>query len=465
MFSKNVFILFFLIIIFSQISALIIPLYDTKNLFNSSSVIEIIDFFKNNKKYSYVEIGRPSQKFQIIFESTGAINSIKGENPFSDSFYNINISKTIQFYYELNEVKYFYVKDLISFDNSYQNLLMTFLYYNSTINQDKNYGIIGLAYTNDYEEEYNLIFQLKKLNAINKAIFYFNFTNDNQVFLNIGSEPYEIDNSYSQNATFLEIDPILDYEIKQGKYRKYNWNLNFSKIFYFRKLPLQTNIDPYVEISRKKTRKVNFYQALLIPEEELIKGPFEYQEAIEENFFEKLISDNICTKMTFENKYYYFCKKEYKSLIKNTFPSIYFYQTDINYMFELTYDDLFFEKGDYLFFGIYFDRFQIEVFMGAFISEWNFGKIFLRKYCFVFDMENHKLLFYKKKKIEKKKSKSEEKKNVDENKNNKKIYQLGLILVVITIGAFAFIIDRFTRKKYKVNNLLIDFENPQVEKL
>ena len=462
MFSKNVFILFFIIIKLSQNSPLIVPLYSTKNLFNPHSISEILDFFKNNEKYSYIEIGQPSQRFQIIFTSTEGMNNIKGENPNSDSFYDLNISKTKQFDYEPNEFKYLYVKDLISFDNSYKNLLMPFIYYNSTINEDKNYGIAGLAYPMKNEEEYNFILQLEKIKAINKAIFYFNYTDDNQFLLNIGSEPNEIDNTYVKNPIVMEIDPILDYEAKSGKIRQYNWNLNFSRIFYFRKLPFQTDIDPYVEISRMKTRKINFFQALLIPEDDLIKGPFEYEEAIEENFFDKLISDNICTKIMFENKYYYFCKKEYKGLIKNTFPSIYFYQPDINYMFELTYEDLFFEIGDYLFFGIYFDRFQIEVFMGAFISEWSFGKLFLKKYSFAFDLENKKLLFYKKNKMEKTKNKAEDKKNVDENKSNKKIYQLGLILVVVTIGVFAFFIDRFARKRYRVNNLLIDFENPQV---
>ena len=463
MFSKNVFILFFFIIKLSQSSPLIVPLYSTKNIINSYSVLDILDFFKNNRKYSYIEIGQPSQRFQIIFISTDSNNIIKGETPYSDSFYNLNISKTKQFDYEPNELNYFYLKDLISFDTYYKNLLMPFIYYNSTINQEKNYGIVGLAYPMKSEEENNLILQLKKLKAINKAIFYFNYTKDNQVFLNIGSEPYEIDDSYTKNPIIMKIDPILDYEVKTGKIRKYNWNLNISRIFYFRKLPFQTEIDPYVEISRMKTRKINFFQALLVPEDDLIKGPFEYMEAIEENFFDDLISDNICTKISFENKYYYFCKKEYKGLIKNTFPTIYFYQPDINYMFELTYDDLFFEKDNYLFFGIYFDKFQIEVFMGAFISEWTFGKIFLKKYCFAFDLENKKLYFYKKNKIEKTKNKTEDKKNENENKNsNKKIYQLGLILVVITIGVFAFLIDRFARKRYRVNNLLIDFENPQV---
>ena len=49
----------------------------------------------------------------------------------------------------------------------------------------------------------------------------------------------------------------------------------------------------------------------------------------------------------------------------------------------------------------------------------------------------------------------------NENKSSKKIYQLGLILVVITIGVFAFLLDRFARRKYKVNSLLIDYDNPQ----
>ena len=300
MFYKYVFILFFLIIKLSLISPLIIPLYSTKNLFNSNSVLEILDSYRNGMKYSNIEIGRPPQRFQIIFKSTEATNNIKGENPFSDSFYNINNSKTTQFYYETNELNFFYVKDLISFDNLHQNLLTTFLYYNSTINQDKNYGIIGLGYAKQNEEEYNLILQLRKLGAIDKAIFYFNYTYDNQILLNIGLEPYEIDKSFSKNVTIMEVDPvdpILDYEFKHGTSRKYNWNLNFSKIFYFRKIPLQTNIDPYIEISRMKMRKVNYYQALLVPEEELIKGPFEYQEAIDENFFDDLISDNICTQI------------------------------------------------------------------------------------------------------------------------------------------------------------------------
>ena len=459
MFSKNVFIFLLFIIIFQQIYPLIIPLNSIKNVSSANGLLEILDSFKNNIKYSYITIGFPRQRFQIIYTSIESTNNIKGEKCFPDSFYNYNLSTTKQFAYEQNELNYFSVNDFISFDNSHNNYLMNFLYYNSTINKKENCGNIGLGYATQKEEEHNLFFQLKKFNAINKNIFYVNYTNNNEILLNIGLEPFDIDNSYSKNVTTIEIAPIIDYEVKPGKTRKYDWNLNISRIFYFKKIPLQSNVDPYVEISRMKTRKLNFFQALLVPEEDLIKGPFEYQESIDKNFFDDLISDNICKKIKFENKYYYYCNKEHKNLIKNTFPSIYFYQSDINYIFELTYEDLFLEKNDYIFFGIYFDTFLIEVFEGAYISEWNFGKIFLKKYSFAFDLENRKLMFYKKNKFKKEK-KPEEKMNPDENKSsNRKIYQLGLILVVITIGVFAFLLDRFVKKKYRVNNLLIDFDN------
>ena len=461
MFLKNVFILFFYIIKLSQISSLIIPLHSSKNFSNVSSILEILDSYKNNLKYSYIEIGVPPQKFQIIFSSIEGSNTIKGETCFPDSFYDLNKSKTNEFHYEINEKNYFYIDEYISFDKNYHNILMHFIYYNSTITNKENCGNIGFGCTLPNEEEHNLFSQLKKLNVIDKSILYFNYSynNNNDMSLNIGLEPFELDSSFSPNATRIGIDPILDYDKKGGKYRQYNWNLNFSKIFYFRKLPLQTSIDPYVEINRWKTRNIKFFQALLMPEEELIKGPFEYQQLIEENFFDKLIADKICQKVQFQNKNYFCCKKEHKNLIKNTFPSLYFYNDKLNYMFELTYNDLFLEKGEILIFGIYFDLVLIEVYTGAFISEWYFGKLFLKKYTFGFDFGKKELLFYKKTKAQKNKNEDKKKTDNGNTSSGKKILQLGLILVIITIGVFAFLLDRYAKKKHKVNSLLIDFNS------
>ena len=77
----------------------------------------------------------------------------------------------------------------------------------------------------------------------------------------------------------------MSHEKKHIDTRKYKWNLNFSQVFYFKKLPIQSSADPYSEVSRKNTRRVDFFQAMLMPEEALIKGPFEYMERIDENKF------------------------------------------------------------------------------------------------------------------------------------------------------------------------------------
>jgi len=465
MFSKNAFILFFIFIKLSNISSLIIPLLSSKNLSDANGILEILDYFKNSIKYSYISIGLPPQKFQIIFTSLEYDNLIKSEECFSDSKYDISFSKTKTIKYNQNINNYFSVSDYVSFDNSHQNILMEFIHYNSTKNPINNCGLISFGYSEKDKKEYNLFFQLKKSNAINKPIFYFNYTNDDKLLLNIGIEPFEIDNTYIQKKNAIKVPPLLDNDIRKEKYSKYNWNLNISKVFYFNKIPLEKNLDPYVEISRKHTRKIDYFQALLIPEKELIKGPFEYEEKIEYDFFDSLIKENICKKVTFVNRYFFYCKKEYKNMLKNTFPTLYFYHPELNYMFELTYDDLFFERGENIIFGIYFDTNLIEVFEGAYISEWFFGKIFLKKYMFSFDFEKLELRFYKKNNVKKKKKEENENLDNNENKSSKKIYQLGLILVVIFIGVFAFILDRFVRKKHKVNSLLIDYNNKEMEKI
>jgi hypothetical protein len=278
--------------------------------------------------------------------------------------------------------------------------------------------------------------------------------------LNIGIEPNEVDSKiYShKNMTEIDVDFILDHEKKNEFTGKFRWNLNFSKVFYFKKIPLESLFDPYVEVSRKNTRKVNFFQALLFPEYDLIKGPFEYQERIEEDFFEPLIRDKFCKKINFERKYFFVCQKQSKYLLQKTFPTLYFYHKKINYMFELTYDDLFIEHNDYIIFLIYFDYFQIELFRGAFLSEWYFGKPFLKKYCFSFDLDKGKMRFYRENIAKNQNNKKLKKKNLSSG-TNKIFYPLGIVLVVLFVVIFAFVLERISKRKKRIDNSLIDYES------
>jgi hypothetical protein len=278
--------------------------------------------------------------------------------------------------------------------------------------------------------------------------------------LNIGIEPNEVNPKiYShKNMTEIDVDFILDHEKRNEFTEKYRWNLNFSKVFYFKKIPLESSLDPYVEVSRKNTRKVNFFQALLFPEYDLIKGPYEYQERIEEDFFEPLIREKFCKKVNFERKYFFVCQKQSKYLLQKTFPTLYFYHKKINYMFELTYDDLFIEHNDYIIFLIYFDYFQIELFRGAFLSEWYFGKPFLKKYCFSFDLDKGKMRFYRENIAKTQNNKKLKKKNLSSG-TNKIFYPLGIVLVVLFIVIFAFVLERISKRKKRIDNSLIDYES------
>ena len=467
MFFKNALILLLSILLnIDQTILFSLPFYSSKNFSNLTTPLQIIDSLKNNKKYFFIEIGKPSQKLPLIYSSHDSSLTIMKKDCPIKSNYDLNLLKNAKITYEENNKLFFYLNDYISLNNEYRNIFMTFIHYNLSLDNLQNTCLyLGTQFIESDKKNnntINLFLQLKNYNLIDKNIFYYNYTADNNNgFLNIGKEPFEINPKlYSnENISELEVNYLLDYEKKNENTGKFRWNLNISKIFYFKKIPLESNIDPYIEISRKNTRRVNFWQALLVPEEDLIKGPFEYQEQIEKDFFNPLNKDNICKKITFEGKYFYVCKKQYKYVIQKTFPSLYFYHKELNYMFELKFDDLFFEKNEFLIFSIYFDFFQIEIFRGSYLSEWFFGKTFLKKYCFSFDLDNGKIRFYPEKKIKKKTKKNNIKKNLDSVNNKKRYYQLGLILVVLAIGIFAFVLDRVNKRKYRINNSLIDYEN------
>ena len=462
-FKNAVIFIFFFLLNSVEILSFSLPIYSTKSLSNCTTIQEILDYFKNNIRYSFIKIGEPSNRLPIIFTSHDSFSIINKNDYPIHSDYDLNYSKSIKIIQEELNLRYIYIKDYISLDEKDAKIEMNFIYNNKTGATGNNFGFIGIQNIEPEDKKiyssYNFFIQLKNSNTINKALIYFNFSENNNESIVIGEEPYEINPFlYSeQNKQKLEVDYILDNEIKQHDRGKYRWNLNISKVFYFKKLPIQSNIDPYVEVSRKNTRKVDFFQALLTPEETLIRGPFEYIQQIENDYFYDLFKENKCSKINFDRKYYIVCKKENKYLLEKTFPSLYFYSSKLNYMFNLNYNDLFIEKGEYLIFGIYFNYFETPVFTGAFLSEWYFGKIFLKKYCFSFDFQNGEIAFYKENIIKKKNNKKEVKEKT-EKKITMRFYQLGLIFIVLGIAVIAFIYDRASRRKYRIENRLIDYK-------
>lgn len=124
-------------------------------------------------------------------------------------------------------------------------------------------------------------------------------------------------------------------------------------------------------------------------------------------------------------------------------------------MFELTYDDLFLEHNDYIIFLIYFDYFQIELFRGAFLSEWYFWQALPQKYCFSFDLDKGKIRFYRENIVKSQSNKKLKKKNLSSG-INKIFYPLVIILVVFLLRYLLLFLKEYQKEeKELITHLLI----------
>ena len=151
----------------------------------------------------------------------------------------------------------------------------------------------------------------------------------------------------------------------------------------------------------------------------MIQSPTEYLNLIKNNFFKKYLNQNICKEITFSYYYTYVCDKNKLDIEQfyKTFPTLYFKNIDINYIFELDSKDLFKEENNKLYFMIYSSN-SVEL-------KWTFGEIFLKKYYFTFN-RNKKLIGYYSNMI---KEGEIDKKNNNENKTP----SIGIIILIIGI--------------------------------
>ena len=123
----------------------------------------------------------------------------------------------------------------------------------------------------------------------------------------------------------------------------------------------------------------------------LIVGPEEYRIKIYENFFKKQIEDKLCKEEIFfnkkDNQFYitYSCSMD---LEVNDFPTLSFYNKNLNYSIVLDYYQLLciFERKIY---------FKVVFKKKAENKKWIFGRAFMEIYPLVFDVDNKKIGFYK----------------------------------------------------------------------
>ena len=103
-------------------------------------------------------------------------------------------------------------------------------------------------------------------------------------------------------------------------------------------------------------------------------------------YFQKLIDKKMCFENFVKNNnntYYYICDKNIN--IKD-FPSLNFYNHEMNIFFNLTYNDLFIEKNNQIYFLIVFSKIEKR--------DWVLGRTFMKKYQFIYDLNRKLFGFY-----------------------------------------------------------------------
>lgn len=358
-----------------------------------SSQQEIFESKENNYIYSTFKIGNPPKEIPGLYFLYNSSLLINSNATFLFPFESDYIPSKSKTFINCENNK---IQEQLIFNIENEEIIknFTFLYLNQN-KKDKNlYLRIGLQnffkeLNSNIIEPPNFLYQLKNHQLIDYISYSINYTSENEGFININIEPNEYaPNIYSDNKKFSTIvKGVTSKSI--NKFGEYLWSMDIETIFY------ENQEKNMIFISEENyIPNEDQYHVILNPRYGAIEGPFYYKKLIEKDFFNELKEKEICSLNREHKKLFYVCKSSYKKEIKEKFPNLYFYNKDFNYTFELNYEDLFFEKNEYLFFLICFDTGMFGEDIFSEISEWIFGKPFLKKYQFSFDVEKRIINFY-----------------------------------------------------------------------
>ena len=454
-----------------------------------------INDFLNNTIYINVTIGTPQQNIKVMldqndccvsFERDKKIIKYNSEHIYNDNYtqvtpYNKSASSTAKkgylIYdddiYEMNDKFYLYQHaetNNINIKNS--STFLKFLYKNFKNEEELVFGKFGLN-MNNYEEVLctQLFTEMNIHNILTRFNYYFDFYSDFHGYFFLGPDPhfYNIESNMYKDNNYIKMNTIRTREGYN------NWTVLFNKI------SIKDKIDGITYYLNNKTVHFDFNLGLII-------GTTEYQNFIEQNFFNNLISEKICNKTLVEysfdgnntNKYYIFkCsrvlmngdnfdRKKYHPYLNyfETFPNFEIFHINIEKYFYLTNFDLFRLINGYYYFLIIFEADKQN-------DIWKFGQTFLKRYQLVFDYYWGTIGTYileddsEEKKIDNK-TKPEDNKNdpINDNNSSSKVF----VYIIIIILFCAFVILAFylgmkfkeSRKK-RANELKDDYDYASYE--
>ena len=296
-------------------------------------------------------------------------------------------------------------------ENELKCKLIKFIYAMEDNKKKNSFLMIGLRLIGDIirDGDLNIVEQLKQnkyTDTYDWSIHYDENNPESGGILLIGTEPHNYNpKKFNQSNYFNSVTMSKEiYGI---------WNIQFDKIYFLNKKD---------EIQMKYYMKFSFKH-----QSGLIAGTSEYENNLKKYFFDSLISSEKChmEKSRLSSRVY-ICKntQDIKKELKKKFPALKMLNKAYMKTFELTYDDLFKEKGDQIYFLVYFSSYQA--------STWEVGLPFLKKYFLNYNYDTKLISFY-----------NDNIENIENNKNegakaklSKVLIIFGLVFIISILGFF-----------------------------
>ena len=382
---------------------------------------------------SEIEVGTPKQKVELVFNFDDNYLTLLSHFTSRNSYY-YNLSSSYQeliikdkdlsiivpnsvtikevlhmknkFYDNLNE--FMNSEDEVSnefviiFSKNLPQKIKNRMYYSNSV-------YLGLLVNTRYKGEHGIykpfLNEVKEKGFIDSFTFFLYYFNeykesifgengnendDYEGIFVIGKYPHEIlPNKYDiknlyWTDTFLKYSEYIDYE-------NIIWGIQFNEV--------------YIDQGNNQKQNFEYLRGIFDLNVEYIFPPYKYYETIN-SFFRPL--NNICFTETIKRSFnsdgnvynmIYCDYEEFGKKYLKAFPKLVFKIDDFNEEFEFTYKDLFKPVYDnkYYLFLIFTEIFKkpLNNIYQPKDYPWTLGRIFLKKYQFVFDSINKKVGYYK----------------------------------------------------------------------
>ena len=358
---RNIISLFSIIFIFKSVILEPLKIHFTQKSPHSKS--NLYEYLKNYHIYTDILIGTPSQKIETKLTMEYSPFSIKSK--VIEGIYNENISSTfsksknylIEFYLQIFKEGY-YSTDIMKMKKlngkdlevNVSYILATKLEYKRELPSAQ----IGLKIEDiSIVRDQLFISNLKKKDYINSYAFFFEFKNDDEGDIIIGEYPDQYDKNYNKKYYHNTKKPDTNG----------NWKFSFDNITW--------NNQAFNLIKDVK----------ILIDLGIIEGTRKYREYLEENY----LNISKCERFLYtkDSLFYYTCPS---SLDISKFPPLKFYSKDLNFTFVLDHNDLFVKDNNKYLFLITFGNYNAD--------HWVLGRLFLKKYKLIFDIDKKTIGFY-----------------------------------------------------------------------